>query len=97
MSQPVNLGNKTYNRLKYVKEKMNFRSFTVVVEHLLDNYWSPALEDVQIEEQFHDLISWLRLRNLVDEDVEGGLAIVHQRVIKAKKEKRIAPGKRPHF
>lgn len=101
MSQPVNLDNKTYGRLKFVKEKGKHRSFSAAVNHVLDAYWSPAMAEIMIEEQFHDLMTWLRTRDLLlgdaGERAEGLLMHAKAKVFEAKKEKRLSSGNKPLF
>lgn len=97
MSQAVNLDNKTYARLKFVKEKGRHRSFSGAVGVLIDQYWSPQMEEILIEEEFQALMTWLRTRDLLHERAEGLIMHAKAKVFEAKKEKRLTHGKNPTF
>lgn len=94
MSQPVNLGNKTYDRLKFVKEAGKHGSFSKAVDDLIDGYWSPQMEQIQIEEGFQKLMTWLRARDLLEERAEGLMMHAKAKVMERRKEKVLERGKR---
>lgn len=73
MSQPVNLSNDVYNRLNFFKARRKHKSFSNAIEELLNAFWSPQQQIIQVEEEIQRIQSWYKSRNLYDGNVETDL------------------------
>ena len=88
VSQPVNLSNDSYQKLKFFKQKTKQRSFSTAVEELLRNYWSPRIAQIQIQERFSELVMWLRARELMTERAEEAIGIAQTRIFQGIADKK---------
>ena len=90
MSQPVNLSNFSYSRLKEFKEKHRYKSFSDAVNALIKSYWSPVTSEILLVEKIEELRTWLEVRGLNTEGVDEATDRVSMRARKAIADKKKA-------
>lgn len=89
MSQPVNLSNEVYDKLKFFRDKRKFKSFSAAIDELIRSYWSPVMSEVQIQEEFSKLKMFLGARDLLDAKTEEAINYAQARAFQHKEKKKL--------